>query len=207
MTAASRITPREELEPVSARGRAAGLTTGACALLAGFWLMFSSWTALTCPLGGARGRAICSHTTGIGGLMSLFAIGLSIAGAGILWRTGRRLVIPDGPSGWMWGEGVAIVAGGLTIALTIPTFHCPAGYELTTVFHACRSAIRVPELIVHAPTWLAWKFGVAAASVVVGVVVARWRRLPWPVASAVTSIVVASAAWYLAERTVGLATL
>ena len=65
----------------------------------------------------------------------------------------------------------------------------------------------MPELIVHAPTWLAWKFGVAAASVVVGVVVARWRRLPWPVASAVTSIVVASAAWYLAERTVGLATL
>jgi hypothetical protein len=139
--------------------------------------------------------------------MFLFAIGLSAAGAGILWRTARRLVIPDGPSGWTWGEGLAIVAGGFTIALTIPTYHCPAGYELTTVFHACRSATQVPELIVHPPTWLAWKFGVAIVSVILGVVVARWRGIPWPVASALTAIVVASATWYLAERTVGLAVL
>jgi len=207
MTASSRITPREELEPLSVRGRAAGYTTGACALGAGIWLMWSSWTALTCPLGGVRGRALCSSTTGLGGLMFMFGAGLAIAGAAVLWRTTRRLVDPGGLSGWTWGEGVAIIAGGLTLALMIPMYHCPAGYDLTVVFHSCRSTTQIPEFIVHAPTRSGWKLGVAAAALALGLVVARWRRIPWPVASLVTAAVVGSATWYLAERTVGRATL
>jgi hypothetical protein len=196
--------PREELEPLSVRGRAAGITTGASALLAGVWLMWSSWASLTCPLGGEIGRAVCSRATGTGGLMTMFSFALAVGGAAILWRTSRRLTEPDGPSGWTWGEGLAILVGGVTIALLIPTTHCPAGYELTPVFHVCQSRTMVPELIVHPPTWLAWKFGIAVAAVVLGVVVARWRRLPWPIASALTLAVVAAASWYLADKTVGL---
>jgi hypothetical protein len=204
MTAQGRLTPRDELEPLSVRGRAAGITMGACLVLAGGWFMLASWASLTCPLGGEQGRAVCSHAVGVGGLLFMFGFALFVGGAAVLWRTGRRLVVPDGLSGWTWGEGIAIVAAGLTIALLIPTFHCPAGYELTPVFHVCRSATHVPELIVNPPTWLAWKFGIVAGAIVAGVVVAWWSRLPWPVASVLTVAVVGAATWYLAETTVGL---
>jgi hypothetical protein len=204
MTAPGRLTPRDELEPLSVRGRAAGITTGACMLLAGVWFMWSSWASLTCPLGGELGRAVCSRAVGVGGLLFMFGLALFIGGAAILWRMGRRLLVSDGSSGWTWGEGTAIVAGGLTLALLIPTYHCPAGYALTPVFHVCQSRTQVPELIVHPPTWLAWKFGIAAASIVVGILVARWRPLPWPIASALTVAVVGVATWYLAETSVGL---
>ncbi len=139
--------------------------------------------------------------------MFMFGLVLLIAGAAILWHTGRRLIVADGPSGWTWGEGIAIAAGGLMIALLIPTYHCPAGYELTPVFHVCTSATQVPEVIVHPPTWLAWKFGIAAAAIVVGIVVARWRALPWPIASVLTVAVAGAASWYLADKAVGLPTI
>jgi hypothetical protein len=204
MSAQGRLTPRDELEPLSVRGRAAGITVGGCMILAGVWFMWSSWAPLTCPLGGELGRAVCSHAVGVGGLLFMFGLALFIAGAAVLWRTGRRLVVSDGLSGWTWGEGIAIVAGGLAIAFLIPTYHCPAGYELTPVFHVCSSATQVPEIIVHPPTWLAWKFGIAAGAIVVGIVVARWRSLPWPIASVVTVAAAGVATWYLAETTVGL---
>jgi hypothetical protein len=206
MTAQRRLTRREELEPLSVRGRAAGITAGACLALAGLGLMPSAWAALTCPLGGEQGRTLCSRTVGIGGLTELFAIGLLLGGCAILWRTARRPIDPDGLSGWTWGEGIAIVASGLTIALLIPTFHCPPGYELTPVFHACHSTTMTPELILHPPTWLGWKFGVTAGAVALGLIVGRWRRLPWPVASVLTVAWVGAATWYLADTTGGLPT-
>jgi hypothetical protein len=206
MTVADRLARREDLEPLSIRGRAAGLTTGGCASLAGLFLMWSAWRPLTCPLGGEEGRAVCSRAVGIGGLMEMFSLGVFLGGCAILWRTGRRLIAPDGLSGWTWGEGLAIVVSGLTVALLIPTFHCPTGYELTPVFHVCASRTMTPAILNHPPTWLAWKFGIAAAGVVVGIVVGKWRRLPWPVASVLTVASVGAATWFLADRVVGLPT-
>jgi len=204
MTAEGRLARREDLEPLSVRGRAAGITTGSCAVLAGLVLMWAAWDALTCPLSGEEGTAICNRSAGLGGLIEMFALGLFVSGCAILWRTGRRLVTEDGLSGWTWGEGIAIAASGLTIGLLIPTFHCPAGYQLTAVFHVCRGATMTPEIIVHPPTWLGWKVGAVAAGIVVGIVVARWRRLPWPVASVVTIAAVGGATWYLADKAIGL---
>jgi len=202
MTVADRLTRREDLEPLSVRGRAAGLTTGGCAVLAGLGLMWSAWAALTCPLGGDEGRTVCSRIVGVGGLMEMFAVGLFLGGCAIVWRTSRRLIAADGLSGWTWGEGVAIAASGLTIGMLIPTFHCPAGYELTPVFHVCASRTMTPEILNHPPTWLAWKLGIAVAGIVLGIIVGKWRRLPWPVASVCTFASVAAATWYLAEKTV-----
>jgi hypothetical protein len=207
MTADRLLAAREELEPVSVRGRAAGLTTGVCTLLSGITLIWAAWPALTCPLGGDLGRAICSRMSGTGGLIVMLGLAFTIAGVAIVWRIARRLIHPDGASGWTWGEGLAIIVAGITTALLIPTFHCPAGYELTPVFHWCRSSTQLPELISHPPTWMWWKVGIAVGAVVGGVIVARWRRLPWPVASILTVAVVAPATWYLAQRTVGLPTI
>jgi hypothetical protein len=207
MTVAGRLARREDLEPLSVRGRAAGLTTGVSAALAGLFLMWSAWAPLTCPLGGDEGRAVCSRAVGIGGLMEMGALGLFLGGCAIVWRTGRRLIDPDGLSGWTWGEGVSIAVSGVTIALLIPTFHCPAGYELTPVFHFCTSRTMTPEILSHPPTWLAWKFGIAVAAVVLGIVVGKWRRLPWPIASVLTVASVGAATWYLADKVVGLPTL
>jgi hypothetical protein len=136
----------------------------------------------------------------------MLGLGLVASGAGILWRTGRRLVEPEGPSGWIAGEGIAITLAGVLVGLLIPTHHCPPGYELTQVFHVCRgiSPQQVPALIVHPPTWIAWKVAAIVAAIVVGIVVGRWRAIPWSVASTITAGTVATATLLLADRTVGL---
>jgi len=205
MTSASRLTPRDQLMPISVRGRAAGLTTGICMVLAGGAL---SWSALDSP-GCTREVSVtaCARATGIEGLIVMVGVALSIGGVVIVWRTSRRLVAPDGSSGWTWGEGLAVIAGGVVLSLLIPTYHCPAGYELIPVFQECRSSTQVPALILHPPTWLGWKLGIAAGSIGLGLVIARWRRLPWPLASAITVAVVGVATWFFADKAVGLPTI
>jgi len=206
MTVRSRLTPREALEPISPRARAAGITVGASLFASGLFVVWAAWHALRCGLGGAAGQTICGRAMGLGGLLSMLGLALVAAGGGILWRTGRRLVDPDGPSGWIAGEGITVALGGVLIALLIPTHHCSAGYEMTQVFHACRalSPQQVPQLILHPPSSIAWKLAVAAAAIVAGIVLARWRALPWQVASFVTVGTVATATLLLADRSVGL---
>jgi hypothetical protein len=206
MTAQSRLTPRDALETISPRGRRAGITVGAGLLVFGMTLVWAAWHALRCGLGGPAGEMVCGHAMGVGGLVSMLGLGLVAAGAGILWRTGRRLVDADGLSGWIVGEGITIVLSGVVITLLIPMYHCPAGYELTQVFHACRgiSPEQVPALILHPPTWMVWKVAVVVGAIVVGIVVGRWRALPWPVASILTAGMLAAATLLLADRSVGL---
>jgi hypothetical protein len=192
---------REDLEPISLRGRAAGTTTGLCCSAVGIALVWSAWYELTCPLGGPRGTSICAHTVGIGGLAVMLGVLLFVVGSGVVWRTSRRLLDADGSSGWTWGEGLSVAVAGFIVAITIPTYHCPAGYVLTPVFHVCASSAAV---ITDPPTWTGWKLTAAVAGLVLGVVVARWRRIPWPLGSLVTVASVGGAAWYLIQMTVGL---
>ena len=192
---------REDLEPISLRGRAAGITTGLCCSAVGIALVWSAWYELTCPLGGPRGTSICAHTVGIGGLVVMLGALLFVVGSGVVWRTSRRLLDADGSSGWTWGEGLSVAVAGFTVAITIPTYHCPAGYVLTPVFHVCASSAAV---ITDPPTWMDWKLAAAVAGLVLGVVVARWRRIPWPLGSLVTVASVGGAAWYLIQMSVGL---
>ncbi len=120
-----RLARREDLEPISVRGRAAGITTGACWSVAGVTLVWSAWYELTCPLGGPRGTSICAHTVGVGGLAS-------------------DDLMPG------------------------------------------------------------WKLAVAALGLVLGLVLARWRRIPWPLGSALAVATVARATWYSIQMSVGL---
>jgi len=90
---------------------------------------------------------------------------LVVVGSGVLWRTSRRLLEPEGSSGWTWGEGFSVAVAGLAVAITIPTYHCPAGYVLTPVFHACASPT---SIIIDPPTRIGWKLAVAALGLVLG---------------------------------------
>jgi hypothetical protein len=126
---------------------------------------------------------------------------LVVVGSGVLWRTSRRLLEPEGSSGWTWGEGFSVAVAGLAVAITIPTYHCPAGYVLTPVFHACASPT---SIIIDPPTRIGWKLAVAAVGLVLGLVLARWRRIPWPLGSALTVATVAGATWYSIQMSVGL---
>jgi hypothetical protein len=166
----------------------------------GIALVWSAWYELTCPLGGPRGTSICAHTVGVGGLTVMLGALLVVVGSGVLWRTSRRLLDPDGSSGWTWGEGLSVAVAGFTVAIMIPTYHCPAGYVLTPVFHACASPT---SIIVDPPTWIGWKLAAAAAGIALGLVIARWRRIPWPLGSVVTVASVAGATWYLIQMSVG----
>ncbi|HTG48674.1 MAG TPA: hypothetical protein VK646_13575 [Actinomycetota bacterium] len=192
---------RSQLEPLSRRGKAAALTTGGCLVIAGVAMIVSAWAELTCPLGGEEGRAICQHMTGVGGVFVMLGILAILAGAVALVSGLRRPVDEAvGLSGWTRAEGLLVAFAGITIAMLIPTYHCPVGYKLTPVFHVCTS----PSAIINdPPTWLGWKVLVAVVGLALAIVVARWRRLPWPVASAATVLLFGGAAGWLIQTAVG----
>jgi len=190
------------LPTISGRGRAAEITCGLCLLLGGIFTIWSSWYELTCPFGGVQGRAFCSYTVGMGGSFALGGLIAAAIGAAITWFGFVRPSAPDGGQGWCVAEGVLIAASAVTIAMLIPTLHCPAGYVLTRVVQICVGPTDPGDRL--APLSRIWgKLGVAAAGLALGWVVARWRRLPWPVASVLTAATVGAAAALLIERSVG----
>lgn len=190
------------LPAISGRGRAAEITCGLCLLLGGAFTIWSAWYELTCPFGGVRGRALCSYTVGVGGSFALGGLIVVLIGAGITWFGVVRPPAPDGGEGWCIAEGFLIAAAGVTSALLIPTLHCPAGYVLTRVVQICVNPADSGDRL--APLSRLWdKLGVAVAGVALGWVVARWRRLPWPVTSVLTTATVAATVAFLIERSVG----
>lgn len=191
------------LPAISRRGRAAEITCGLSLALGGALTLWSAWYALTCPFGGVRGRAFCSYAVGVGGVVALGGLIAGSIGVAITWFGVVRPAAADGGEGWCAAQGFFIAVAGVTIALLIPTLHCPAGYILTRVVRICVSPSDAADRL--APLSRLWgKLGVAVVAAALGWAVARWgRRLPWPVVSVVTFAAVAAATAFLVERSVG----
>lgn len=191
------------LEPVSPRGRAAQITVGACVGLAGAFTVWSAWAELTCPYGGPGGREWCRTTVGVGGIFVMAGIVAAVLGAIVLWGGIWRPLDPEGSDGWRWGEAALIVAAGLVFGLqVIDPVVCPEGYRLATGFDLCiaegDAAVRV-----EATSQLARQLAAVAGGLILGIVVATWRRLPWVVGAAITVGATALGTSWFIRDTVG----
>lgn len=192
---------RRSLDPIAPDGRAAALTVAACLFIGGVVTIANAWSLLMCNLGGELGRAYCSYELGVGGLTTMLAGIAVVGGATIAWRALLRPLDPDGGAGWRWGQGIVVMASSVVIALLVPLYSCPEGYELTAVFNWCGNG---EDLIRDPPSNLAWKLAIVAGGLAVGTIVARARRLPWPISSVITVAVFGGALTWLLVVAIGL---
>lgn len=167
-------------------------------LVVGATSIWASWAELTCPYGGPGGRAYCSTTVAVGGLFTMGGLIVVAAGVAVTWSVGRRPVSSDGGDGWTWGQGALVTLGILVIAALVRRYWCPPGTQLTDVFPLCVG----PDDRFAAGDRFWIKLGIRVAAPVVGLVVARWRMLPWPLTSALTLAVVGVPFYLVIERSV-----
>jgi hypothetical protein len=194
-------TRRPHGPPETLRGKAAHLTVGASMALSGSLLLWSAWDEFSCTAGESTSTGPCGIGIQASGAVFLIAMAMTIAGAIVVWRGLRRPIDPDGAGGWRVGQAFAVMACGVVVALMIPRLSCPAGMHLSAVFRFCVSADRS----FPAPsTGLAWKWAALGAGLALGLLLLRWRRMPWPVATAVVLVVFLGTAGYVAWRTTGL---
>jgi hypothetical protein len=167
---------------ISSRGKWAGLTTGGCLVVTGLAFVVFSFDELTCRV--AEGG--CDVIVGVGGVVSLVALGVTAAGVIIVRKVWARPISESGEDGWSLGLGVLFAVGAAIAVTRLPTHTCPRGFLLDTVFELCvRGGERIPT-----DSHLIEKLLLTLVAVVLGVVVARARWIPSSVAT-----VVAATAW------------
>ena len=117
------VTPRtrQPREEISVGGRAAGITVGLCLVVSGAAFLLASWDELTCTPAGVT----CDDVAGIGGIVSLVALAVTVAGLAIVATTARRPTSDSGSSAWTFGLAVIFSVGTTLISLRIPGYSCP----------------------------------------------------------------------------------
>jgi hypothetical protein len=135
---------------------------------------------------------------GVGGLFTIAGLISAVAGGAILWSVARRPAHPEGEEGWLWGQGLLVTAGLLTAAVLVHRYTCPPGTKLTAIFPICVG----PDDRFAATDRLWIKPLVIAAAPVAGLIVARWRALPWPMTSLLTVAAVGVPFYLMIQRTV-----
>lgn len=181
--------------------KAAHLTLGASFVASGLFLAWSAWDEFSCTAGASTSTGPCGIGIQAAGGIFLVSMALTIAGAIVVWRGMRRPIDPDGAAGWRIGQALAVMACGAVIALMVPRLSCPEGTHLSAVFRFCVSTDRS----FPAPsTGLWWKWGALGLGLVLGLLLLLWRRMPWPVATAIVLAVFLGTAGFIAYRTTGL---
>lgn len=183
------------------RAKAAHLTVGGCFVLGAVVFVWSAWDELTCVAGEITSNGPCGIGVGAAGFIFPAGVGFAVVGVIVLMRAMRRPVDADASDAWRTGEALVVIASGIMIGLMIPRFSCPAGMHLSAVFRFCTSA----ERAFPAPSpGLPWKFVAAGVGFVVGIVMIRWRSMPWWLASAVVAAAFLGAVLLTASRTTGI---
>jgi hypothetical protein len=189
------------LPPETLRAKAAHLTVGACFLLGAVVFLWSSWDELTCVAGENTSSGPCGIALPPAGGVLLVGVALAVTGVIVVSRGVRRPVDPEGSGGWRVGQGFVVIACGMVMGLMIPRYACPAGMTLTPVFRFCTSA----EEVFPAPSpGLPWKFAALGIGIALGLVIMRWRSMPWWLASPLVVVAFAAAALLTAARTTGI---
>jgi len=192
---------RRKLPGEPLRAKAAHLTLAGCFIGSGLFLMWCSWDHINCVAGESTATGPCG--VGIHGSAAVFGVSviLLLAGAIALYRGLRRPVDPQGSGGWRIGQAFAVMGCMAIVALLIPRQSCPEGTHLSPVFRFCVSATRSFD----APsTGLAWRWAAFGLGIVLGVVLLRWRSMPWQLATALVVVVFAVTSVYTATRSTGL---
>jgi hypothetical protein len=185
--------PRARTE-ISATGRVAGLTVGACVTIAGVAFLVASWDELTCRPAGER----CDDLAGVGGAVSFAALAATIAGVSILVHTWRRPVVEGASSAWTWGLGIVFCLGVLAIGGLIPSHTCPGEARLSPAFATCVDGAERFE----ATSWLWPKRALWLAGLALGFTVMRSPRRVWLTAPVAAVVWLAGTGWLLWETMV-----
>ena len=183
------------------RAKAAHLVVGSCFVLGGVVLLWSAWDELTCVAGEAASNGPCG--IGVGAAGFVFPVGaiLAVVGAIVFARAVRRPVDDEGSDAWRVGQGFVVMASGVIIGLMIPRFACPEGTHLSPVFRFCVST----ERAFQAPSpGMPWKFAAAGIGIALGILMIRWRSMPWWLASAVVFAAFMAAVLLTVSRSTGI---
>jgi peptidoglycan/LPS O-acetylase OafA/YrhL len=94
---------------------------------------------------------------------------------------------------------------GALLALMIPRLKCPPGMNLSPVFRFCVSFCVSPDLMYSAPSpGLPWRFAAFGVGIVLGIVMLRWRSMPWWLASAIVVVACLGTALFTVSRSTGI---
>jgi hypothetical protein len=170
-------------------------------LACGALFLISAWDEVNCVAGEFTSTGPCGIAIVAGGSLVTVAIFLLIIGAIVLFRGLRRPVEEDGGDGWRLAQAVVVMMCGTLLALMIPRLKCPPGTTLSPVFRFCVS----PEVTYPAPSpGLPWKYAAFGAGIALGVVMLRWRSMPWWLGSALVVAACVGTALFTVSRSTGI---
>jgi hypothetical protein len=189
------------LPPETLRAKAAHLTVAGCFLACAALFLVSSWDEVTCVAGEVTSQGPCGVAIIFGASLITAGIGLLIVGGVMVVRGLRRPVDPDGGDGWRSGQAILVMVCGGLVALLIPRYRCPPGTTLSPVFHFC-----VSHFVTYpAPSpGMPWKFAAVGSGIVLGIVMLRWRSMPWWLGSAIVVVVCIGTALFTVSRATGI---
>jgi len=140
----------------------------------------------------------------VGGIFVMAGLGFAALAAAVVGRGVWRPLDPDGGEGWRWGEGGLIALSGVVLGLMVIDGQvCPTGYRMATGFDLCISQTDAAARVAST-SQLGLQLGVVLGGLVLAIVVAAWRRIPWPLATVLTVVATAAGTIWFIEDTVGL---
>jgi hypothetical protein len=164
--------------------------------------LWSAWDEVSCVAGEMTSSGPCGVGLTAAGTLVVVGIGLLLIGSIVLIRGVRRPIGDrDSGDGWRTGQAIVVMASGAILALMFPRYACPADTTLSPVFHFCVN----PTHNTPAPSpGLPWKFAAFGVGIAIGVLLIRWRSLPWWLASIVVVAACLGTALFTLWRTTGI---
>lgn len=183
------------LSEISAEGLLAGRVFAVTIIASAVAMVAVSWDDIWRVCGGLSGSCIERSAGAI--MLSLASVAAAGWGVGILIRTRRRPVDPEGSSRYAWALGVLLAIGAILIASRIPAYTCARG-EFDDVLVLCQH----PPTVSEATSLLPWKRAIVVIGLVLGVLVAARPRLVKLTAPIAVLVWAAGFGWVLAETMV-----
>jgi len=183
------------LSEISAKGLLAGRVFAVTTIASAVAMVAVSWDDIWRVCGGLAGSCVERSAGAI--MLSTAAVAAAGWGVGIVIRTRRRPVDPEGSSRYVWALGVLFAIGAILIASRIPAYTCARG-EFDDVLVLCQH----PPTVSEATSLLLWKRAIVVVGLALGVLVAARPRLVKLTAPIAVLVWAAGFGWVLAETMV-----
>ena len=183
------------LSEITAEGLLAGRVFAVTTIVSAVAMVAVSWDDIWRVCGGLSGSCVERSAGAI--MLSLASVAAAGWGIGILIRTRRRPVDPEGSSRYVWALGVLLAIGAILIASRIPAYTCARG-EFDDVLVLCQH----PPTVSEATSLLLWKRVVVVLGLALGVLVAARPRLLKLTAPLAVLVWAAGFGWVIAETMV-----
>jgi hypothetical protein len=186
---------RGDLPEISEEGLVAARVFAATLIASAVAMVAAAWDDIWRVCNEVSGP--CTERSAGAIILSLMSVVAAAWGVGILIRTRRRPVDPEGSSRYVWTLGVLVALGSIFVASRIPAYTCARG-EFDDVLVLCQH----PPTVSEPSSWLPAKRAIVVAGLLMAVLVAarpRNVRLTAPLAVAVWG---AGFGWLIADTMV-----